>query len=90
MKEIEKLLARDRAAGVPEPPDVRYTVAAIQRRLAPERPRRAPDWLIATGAAGVLLGCAGLAVLLGLHPLWLGVIPLSVLSLCPILLRKGA
>ena len=33
MSDLERLLQRDRMAGVPEPPDLRYTEAAVRRRL---------------------------------------------------------
>ena len=33
MNDVERLLQRDRMAGVPEPPDLRYTEAAVRQRL---------------------------------------------------------
>ncbi|HYF77558.1 MAG TPA: hypothetical protein VD973_10530 [Symbiobacteriaceae bacterium] len=33
MNDVERLLQQDRMAGVPEPPDLRYTEAAVRRRL---------------------------------------------------------
>ncbi|HEY8341783.1 MAG TPA: hypothetical protein VIK75_02080 [Calditerricola sp.] len=90
--EIEELLRRDREAGVPEPPDPRYTIAAVKRRLQgngkTEEPRSA-GWLLLAAGLGVAL-CAGLlAVHLGLDPWWLWLAPLLSIPAWPILLRKG-
>lgn len=90
MREVETLLRRDREAGLPEPPDPRYTVAAIHRRMgrlpAASAPAQEPAWpLILT--TYLLLGSIALA--------W-GIIPcliaLALAALCtsPLLLRKGA
>lgn len=90
MREIEALLRRDRAADLPEPPDPRYTVAAINRRLghlpAAAQPKRGSEWpLILTTC--LLMG--GIALAWGLIPC---LIALAIAALCtsPLLLRKGA
>jgi fatty acid desaturase len=92
VKEIEELLRRDRAAGIPDPPDVSFTVAAVKRRLAqqPQVQERADDWTLVLAAAALFAGAASTAVLLGLHPAWLLLVPLAALTLFPILLGRGA
>lgn len=91
MTEIEELLKRDLAVGVPEPPDPAYTVARIRRRIGhgPAQPGRMDLTPILAGL-GAGVGAVVAVLLLGLSPLWLLVWPLAVLPLCPILLRKGA
>lgn len=91
MKEIESLLQQDRAAGVPQPPDARYTIAAVNRRLgrSPVATARLKD----SDWAPVLVAlCLVLFILLyvGLTPWLLVAIPLAALCTTPILLRKGA
>ncbi|HLO03905.1 MAG TPA: hypothetical protein VK191_12425 [Symbiobacteriaceae bacterium] len=91
MKEIEALLQQDRAAGVPQPPDARYTVAAINRRLGrppvAQSARRESDWLPVPVAL-----CLTLVAFLyfGLNPWFLAAMLIAALCTTPILLRKGA
>jgi Flp pilus assembly protein TadB len=91
MKEVEELLRRDRAAGVPDPPDVRYTVAAINRRLgrlpaARQQPKDS-EWLLVLVAFCLLVV---VVLYVGVNPWWLAAISLAALCMTPILLRKGA
>ncbi|MGE5673722.1 MAG: hypothetical protein ACM3XM_07520 [Mycobacterium leprae] len=92
MHEIEAMLQRDRQAGLPEPPDLRYTAAAVRRRMAGQpRSRRDDnaDWPLVLAGGGTLLATVTLALLLGLPAVWLWSVPVVGLALCPILLRKG-
>lgn len=89
MKEIEDLLRQDRAAGIPEPPDVRYTVAAVRRRLEQPKPAQQSDWPVVAAGAGLLVGAAVAALFMGVSALWLGVLPVALLALSPLLFRKG-
>lgn len=91
MKQMEELLHRDRAAGVPQPPEARYTIAAINHRLgirpaATDRPKQS-EWLPILAAL-----CLMLVALLyvGLNPWFLGAIAFVTVCSTPILLRKGA
>ncbi len=91
MNEIERLIARDRAAGTPGPPDVRYTVARLERRLGRRREADPPtEWFPAIAAGSVALALPAVGWLLGLSPWWLVSLPLSLLAVAPVLLRKGA
>lgn len=91
-REVEELLRRDCEAGIPEPPDPRYTIAAVKRRLqgnSKTEEARPNGWLLIAAGLGVAL-CAGLlAVHLGLDPRWLWLAPLLSIPAWPILLRKG-
>ena len=94
MDPLEQLLERDRKAGVPEPPDVRYTVAAVRRRAGLVGPQAQPKAELLGWAPFVAAACTlpalGLGLLyLGLSPWWLLLPPLSLLAISPILLRKG-
>lgn len=93
MNEMETLLGKDREAGVPEPPDARYTVAAVRRRLGETRPPAARpdiDWPLVAACAGTVAGGALAALTLGVNPWWLLLVPCSMFPLFPILMRKGA
>jgi hypothetical protein len=99
VNDLDELLRRDREAGVPEPPDVRFTVAAVRRRLENSGARRAPagatgvtgpGWLAVAAAVGTVGGGIGAVLFLGTHSAWLLLVPLAGLAVCPILLRKGA
>ncbi|HWI53546.1 MAG TPA: hypothetical protein VNT01_15495 [Symbiobacteriaceae bacterium] len=94
MNEVERLLRKDRVTGVTEPPDLRYTEAAVRRRMGtlpgppPGRAVRA-DW----GIFGLALLLTSVLVWLlvgrlGLNPWWLAALPLSLLPMSPILLTK--
>jgi hypothetical protein len=90
---IEELLRQEREAGVPEPPDRRYTMARLKVRMGrtPPAARRDDGALyLAVAAAATLVGAALLALLRGASPWWLLAVPLSALLLGPILIRKGA
>lgn len=94
MNEVERLLRKDRAIGLPEPPDLRFTEAAVRRRMSP-LPGPPPgtavpaDW----GIFGLALLLTSVLVWLlvgrlGLNPWWLAALPLSLLPMSPILLAK--
>lgn len=91
MKEIEALLQQEPDAGMPEPPDVRYTIAAVRRRMG--RPVLPPPasgtWapVLAALATGVAVTAAALR--LGVASWWLLAFPLIALCTSPILFRKG-
>lgn len=94
MNELEKVLRADRAAGIPDPPDVAYTIAAVRRRAGQPAVRSAnrlgEDWPLSVAAIGIVLGACLLGLAAGLSPWWLAGVPLVTLFLYPILLRKGA
>jgi hypothetical protein len=91
MKEIEELLRNERNAGMPEPPDARYTMAVVRHRLGirpePHRRGRESEWLL-VAAALCLVVVAFLCF--GFSPWWLTALSAAALSMTPILLRKGA
>lgn len=91
MKEIEGLLQRDREAGVPQPPEARYTIAAVNRRLGripSDQPAQTKDDRLPVSVAL----CLALVALLyfGLTTWLLATLLLAALCTVPILLRKGA
>lgn len=99
MNDVERLLRQDRVAGVPEPPDLRYTEAVVRRRLGqgsvigPARPagNRAGgfgDWWMVASAVGLIAPLAWFLSYVGLSPWWLAVLPLSLLPLTPLLMLK--
>lgn len=92
MNEVERLLRQDRNAGVPEPPDLRYTVAAVQRRLGQQpsgspAPQRSLDWLMALAGVALLIGLATLVPFYGLSPWWLLLPAVTALPLWPVLMQ---
>jgi hypothetical protein len=94
VKEIERLLDRVRSEGVPEPPDERYMVTAINRRLgrlpAATQEQDDSEWLPILAALCLAATAAAAVYYLGITPLWLLVVPLVLLTMSPILLHKGA
>lgn len=99
MNDVERLLRQDRVAGVPEPPDLRYTEAVVRRRLGrgavvgPARPaghrvNASTDWWMVAAAPALVVLLALLLPYMGLSLWWLAVLPLSLLPLIPLLLLK--
>jgi hypothetical protein len=92
MNDIEELLRRDRAAGVPEPADVRYTVAVINRRLGrtptAQSHQSGCEWLPVVAALCLLAAAVAAVFWFAINPWWLLIIPLSLLTMTPILLAE--
>lgn len=92
MNDVERLLQTDRAADLPDLPDMRYTEAAVRRRLG-----RAPDpappgerfpWEMVVVALALMVSLAAALLWLGVSLWWLGALPVSLLPMVPILLAK--
>lgn|GEM_PF-6984213 len=91
MSEIEELLRRDREAGTPEPPDVRFTAAVLRQRLQQAKPvEREPVGLMVAIALLLVGGLAAGCWLLELDLRWLLLLLLPSFASLPILVRKGA
>lgn len=90
MDELERMIQQDRATPIPDPPDVRYTVAAIRRQRSNLR-RPAPEghWPLLLAAPALAGGLALLTIHMGLSAWWLLLLPMVALTLTPILLDKG-
>jgi hypothetical protein len=90
VSELEELLREELEAELPPPPDVRYTQAAVRRRLMeqPRKPHFSEDGLAVASGIGIL----GLLIVASLVndrlPLWLLAFPASALCLCPLLLIR--
>lgn len=90
MSEIEELLRQERGAELPPPPDVRYTEAAVRRRLtqASRQACRLEENLSVMSGVGVLVLLIGASLLFGRAPLWLLAFPMGALCLFPLLLKR--
>ncbi|HWI64372.1 MAG TPA: hypothetical protein VNT75_21235 [Symbiobacteriaceae bacterium] len=92
MNDVELKLRKDRVAGLPEMPDLRYTESAVRRRLG-RGPEPAPagerfPWAAAAVALGMTALLAVVLWWLGVSLWWLAAFPVTLLPMVPILLTK--
>ncbi len=91
MSEIKELLHKDREAGIPDLPDVRYTTAALRQRLRQVKPiEREPIGLAVVIAILLVGGLTAGLWLLGLDLRWMLLLLLPAFASLPLLIQKGA
>ena len=92
MNDVERLLQTDRAANLPDLPDLRYTEAAVRRRMGlapdPAPPGEGFPWEMVVAALTLTIALAAVLLWLGVSFWWLGALPVSLLPMVPILLTK--